>query len=190
MDDNQYKQEFSAACERTRRLGYPTETISFNDKRFLVGDGLSQITATLQKLLGSTPPERVGNNCVKINEILHDYIEENKLFRAYFTIGYFHVGGEYKFKFSETDLQQWLLNGHTGTAAGLNLHAWLTLESLELLDATLPTSVGLSTKDSRLLGGVITCRPSKLNGDLTFHPMVVGADIIADIAPKQFVFIG
>lgn len=189
MDDNQYQEEFFAACERTRRLGYSAETVSFNDKRFAAGTGLAQIAAMLQKLFGSTTPERIGNNCVEINEILHDYINEYNLFRAYFTIGYFRIDGDYKFKFSETDLQRWLADGHTGTAAGLNLHAWLTLESLELIDATLPTSVGLSSKDSRLLGSVITCRPSELNGDLTFHPMIVGADIIGDIAPTRYVFI-
>ena len=129
-------------------------------------------------------PEIVAGNCLNISLLLKNLIEDELNLKSYFTLGSFRMSGKSSFEFTENELKQWIQYG-IPDFANINIHAWLTLESLEIIDATIATTIGIACNIPEAVGGVIHDLPSDLSGDLSFHPVVVGAEILPDIGAAQ-----
>jgi hypothetical protein len=61
--------------------------------------------------------------------------------------------------------------GHKG--GNMNIHAWLTLPSTEIIDVSLATTMGIVQKRPEMLGLAITRPADELNG-MAYKPMLVG----------------
>ena len=188
MDIEQYKKEFIEAFARAKRLGNDQGDISYASfsSKLLAGSTLESLLTLLQKVLGSMTPETVAGNCLNVSLLLKNLIEDELNLKTYFTLGSFRMSGKSSFEFTENELKQWIQYG-IPDFANIDIHAWLTLESLEIIDATIATTIGIACDVPDAVGGLIYGLPSDISVDLSFHPVVVGAEILSDIgAAKAF----
>jgi hypothetical protein len=186
MDIEQYKGEFLEAFARAKRLGYDQGNVSsasFSNK-LLVGKTRDSLGTLFQRVLGSMTPEIVAGNCLNISLLLKNLIEDELNLKSYFTLGSFQLCGKSSFEFTEDELKHWIRHG-IPDFANIDIHAWLTLESLEIIDATIATTIGVTCNDPEAVGGVILDLPSDLSEGLSFHPVVVGAEILPDIGAAE-----
>jgi hypothetical protein len=182
MNPNQYKIEFLEASERANRFGYKRPDMSnfIECDEILVGETFDSLLLLVGKKLSSTTPEVIAGNCLNVNRLLYKCIEEDLNLQNYFTLGYIKIEGKTSFEFTEEDLSKWIKYGIPNFCQ-INMHAWLTFESLEILDTTLPTSFALSNNMPNEAGGIIHGYPKDLYGDLSFHPVILGSDVLFDI---------
>lgn len=65
----------------------------------------------------------------------------------------------------------------------LDLHIWLTLPSLVIVDLTIATTVAL-LKGLHVPKGQIICKHySEFTGGVVYHPMLIGEDYIYKVLP-------
>ncbi|MFV2854610.1 hypothetical protein ACNIZ2_28230, partial [Escherichia coli] len=82
---------------------------------------------------------------------------------VYFTLGWIDDGTpKGMFRFDEDFITDTLKNGYTGDT--VNLHAWLTLPSMEIIDITLSTTISMLQGHKNQLGGVIIKRADDIKG--------------------------
>ena len=77
---------------------------------------------------------------------------------------------------SEASLKKLLTEGINGNT--INLHTWLTLPSMEILDFTLPTTLGKISGNKEMYGKTIIKHPSKLTNNMEYHPLLVGEEFL------------
>lgn len=93
-----------------------------------------------------------------------------------YTIGWVDDGTEKgMFKFDDAFIADKLNNGHAGGT--VNIHAWLTLPSMEVIDVALITSIAVLQKLPEGHGGVLAQHPDELKG-MAYKPMLVGPDFL------------
>jgi hypothetical protein len=93
-----------------------------------------------------------------------------------YTIGWVDDGTERGvFKFGDDFIDDELQNGLGG--GKINLHVWLTLPGMEIIDAALATTYAElhGLKEGR--GGVLAMRAYDVR-DMAYKPMLVGADFL------------
>ena len=67
----------------------------------------------------------------------------------------------------------------TGVEGEVNLHAWLTLPSMEVLDFSLPTSYAKVNNRPEDIGSAIAEHANKLSANgMTYKPLIVGEDFL------------
>lgn len=87
------------------------------------------------------------------------------------------LNGENVYYQTEDSLTRILSEGLDVSSA--NLHAWLTLPSMEIIDMIFPTSYGvINNKKPSELGGVIIKHASELTGGMSYHPMIIGTEFL------------
>lgn len=87
--------------------------------------------------------------------------------------------GIIRFQMSEKELHSLIRNGLDLSAPAVNLHAWLTFPSMEILDITYLTSYGVVNDLPHLLGLVVSGQHGDLNPkNYIYHPLVVGEDFV------------
>lgn len=91
---------------------------------------------------------------------------------VYYTLGWIDDGSlKGMFKFDDQTIAEKLATGHHDET--LNIHAWLTLPTMEIIDLTLTTTVCLLQGLKEGAGGVIVKKADEVTG-LTYKPMLVG----------------
>lgn len=104
--------------------------------------------------------------------------------KSYLTIGHYKHCGKNLYKFSKRDLRKWIQEPVTGIVNSLDAHTWITLESGEVIDATLPTTLGYLFGKTELYGHGFLGYPQDIaiESNLIFHPMFLGTqEILQDI---------
>ncbi|NQD80991.1 hypothetical protein HP436_12470 [Pseudomonas sp. CrR14] len=56
----------------------------------------------------------------------------------------------------------------------LNLHAWLTLPSLEVIDITFGTTYGVVRNASDFIGRMCFMHPDDMTAGMQYHPQLIG----------------
>jgi len=71
--------------------------------------------------------------------------------------------------------------------SGLNLHAWLTIDSGEIIEPTLMTSIATVSPDKyhHFLGSVGWGQPTDILSDHKYFPMAVGAEFAECLHSKS-----
>lgn len=181
MNLEQYKNEFIAAQQRSAKFGLSPDPLHFSQTKFLTDEHILRFANVLQNYFNQYNHYReVAHNCLNINLALHSILNDELNLRNHFTLGYINDGTHDFFKFSESDLNEWVKTG-IPDPYNANLHAWLTLDSMEIIDATFGTTLAVLTDDETSVGGIIHCLPSEFAGELQFHPMAVGSEILFKI---------
>jgi len=97
--------------------------------------------------------------------------------------------GTVRFQMDEKELRSLVRNGLDLASPALNLHAWLTFPSMEIIDITYLTSYGVVNDKPHLLGLVVTGMPGTLNpADYTYHPLVLGENFVEAAKLNQVMF--
>lgn len=185
-----YRALFEKAVERTAELGLSIPEIVYTDKTYWTPEALSSFDAYIREerrelladgLVGSSERR------VQIHVGLLEPLQEFFSCKVYLTVGSVTRSKNEWYALSDKEVRQWLKEGAYGD--DLNLHAWLTLDSLEILDMTfLPTVVGIGER-SEFSRRAITISPDLLpraqpqiplypSNGLKYQPFVVGLDFL------------
>ncbi|MBE8563789.1 hypothetical protein [Vibrio sp. OPT20] len=171
-----YQQEFKVALERTKRFNLKSPYVTCQDVRFLTYEFMTKFPRLLQQYIGLPTEDDVVAKCLEFHYKLQQPISEIIGVPCEFTIGHIESKDQKLFYQSETDLLALLQNGFKGST--LNIHAWLTLPSMEILDLTFPTSYAKINNIKGGAGGIIASHADELSNGVKYHPMLVGEDFL------------
>lgn len=101
-----------------------------------------------------------------------------------YTIGYINLGDRLAFHTPIERLKQ-ILDRGLPIHGEMNLHAWLTLPSHEIIDLTLATTYGIANNIPKLLGSAAFIHPSDMVGGQSYHPQLVGEDFLQRIGAMR-----
>ena len=171
-----YKNEFESAVERTKNFGLKCPDVSYQEGRLLTPDLMSGFAQAFQKHIGEPSVEDVVAQCLSFHFALLEPMSKIIGMPCQFTIGYVETVDRLMFHQTEDDLLNILNNGVSEPS--LNIHAWLTLPTMEIIDLSLPTSYAVLNNHKDGIGGVIAKHPDELTGGMKYHPMLVGEDFL------------
>lgn len=170
-----YLNDFKEALLRTKRFGIKTPELEYCNKRFLDKSGAEEASKAIQAL-GEFSVDEIAFQCLSINIKLYETLMNSLKTRVFYTIGFIAIDEDEYFKQTDASLKQMLKDGVKGPT--VNLHAWLTLPSMEILDFSFPTSYGKLIGLPQMFGQVITGHADELTGGLKYYPMIVGAEFL------------
>lgn len=179
-----YLEEFRGAIGRTNGYGLCTKDISIEEnKRFISEESLRRMRDSLDLHLGEMGIDEIAAQCMLLNLRIKKRVSELLRSQVYFTIGHVEFDGDSLFYQSEQSLKNMLKHGIDGPS--VNIHAWLTLPSMEILDFSFGTSYAVATGDKRGMGAVIVNHADNLTGGMKYHPMVIGSEYLHKIGAIQ-----
>ncbi|MDO6488216.1 hypothetical protein Q4503_10925 [Colwellia sp. 6_MG-2023] len=113
----------------------------------------------------------IAGQCFKVHYMMRPIVEELLGAKAYFTLGYIKLNGEYQHKMELSVLLDMLSKGLI-TDPKMKLHAWITLPNMEIIDFTTLTSVAFANNSSLELVDIIY----GLSGsrDVDYYPQLSG----------------
>lgn len=171
-----YAEEFIAAADRTKRLSLKCPDFSVIDKRFLSEEKMNKFPYALRDAVGEIGIEELVAQCLSIHHKLAEPVSNILEAPVYYTIGYVETSEGSLFKQNEESLKTILESGLPSLE--LNIHAWLTLPSMEVLDVSLSTSLAVIKKMEKGLGGVIAAKADELKDGISYHPLLIGDDFL------------
>ncbi|MCG3662993.1 hypothetical protein L5F37_06230 [Aliarcobacter butzleri] len=170
-----YQKNFEIANERTKRFNLDDVNIKFSDKRYISKELIERFPYALRDTFGELAIEELASQCLSINFRLKDFISNFLNCPVYYTIGYIVIGEKKYFHQDEDSLENILKNGVSTNK--INLHAWLTLPSMEIIDPSIITSCALINNMKEELGGVIMNHADEVK-NMQFIPMLIGEDFL------------
>lgn len=174
---NTYRQEFEEAIRRTEKFGLSCPKIQFSEERQITD--LSKLSEVFVRTIGQPGLKEIVAQCLSMHYRLLPAYERFFGSPVYFTIGWVLDPPHEFHKITDTEISSLLDNGIKGLT--VNIHAWLTLPSMEVLDFVFPTSLAFIQKKPENYGLVISKHPSDFTGGFQFHPMLIGVDFLRKI---------
>lgn len=175
-----YERAFRAAERFTKRLGFDPRTLAYSRAPLLDDGRVNRITAVAQSQLGHLAPEDVAHACAMVSQSIKGELVREIRSPMSLTIGYVESGGHVAYRFTRSEVRR-LLNATAVTPRRWSFHAWLTLPSMELIDATLATTYAVENGDLANVGGLIMRHADRLRG-MRYFPVIVGDEIVSALA--------
>ena len=179
MISSNYATEWAAAVERTKRFGLdvPSHEVQLT-KQYLTDERQPEFPYVVQRGLGDLDFSDVVAQCMAIHYRLAPVIQEWLGCPVLYTLGWIDDGTDTgMFKFDDDFIADKLKNGHAGGT--VNLHAWLTLPSMEVIDMALATTIAVINKMPEGYGRVLARPADGLDG-MAYKPMLVGPDFLRE----------
>jgi hypothetical protein len=186
-----YQKHLQDAIERTKALGLAVEDFHIDKHAFpfvhpIVNEArIKQMNELLYERVYHLPIDEVAFHCSVHSIVLQKEIEKLLRTETLLTSGYFEFRGKTAFHHSIDQLNDWVKQ--KASFSKREIHVWLTLPSLEVIDITALASL-LKVNDKILgvdLGHVnyqncIIGRPDDLEGDhsIIHKPQFVGFDFL------------
>lgn len=180
VNKSTYHYEWRGAVRRAKKFKLHTPEKS-NQKphavRYLSSDNMVRLAELYQRVIGTRRPEEVAGQCVSVHLETQAAVSELLGCEVFFTLGWVYLSetGTEWFKFDDQFIANSLQNGLAGK---VSLHAWLTLPSMEIIDASLATSIAVSRNQLEGLGGLTFKHADELTGGVRYKPMLVGEDFL------------
>lgn len=176
---SRYHQEWSRAIQRSKQfdLQLPSSLARKPSKqRYLTDENKQKIGGLYQSIMGSSDPEAHVGQCVSLHLETQDAVSKLLGCEALFTLGWiYRPNSTNLFEFDELFIAHSLQDGLFGE---VNIHAWLTLPSMEIIDASLGTTLGVLWNDPKLIGGITAAHADELQGGIEYKPMLIGQDFL------------
>lgn len=176
-----YSDEFHAAIERTARLGL-TAPVAFQElpRKLLNDKRIRHMPKVLQPLFKEVKSyQELSGQCMSIHHEALPILEEWLQHPVYYTIGWVDDGTPRGLhRIDEATIEDKLANGHN--EATINLHAWLTLPTMEVIDLALATTFAVVHNRPEGYGSVISKKADDLKG-FSYKPMLVGSEFLERI---------
>lgn len=182
-----YKYEWANAIARTERLGLSDglRFIEMESRRILNDKNMRKIPKALTQII---KPEmgfrQLANECVSIHLMARDVIEKCISLPVFLTLGWVETTSTEEsnlYEFTEQDIQHKLIHGHHTPT--MEIHAWLTLPSYEIIDLTLSTTFAVNHNQLENAGKFIAKKADDVTG-LIYRPMLVGDKYLEKIGVK------
>ncbi len=175
-----YRSNFEHAVKFTRACGFKVDQPSWVKQDLLVVDG-SFIEPAFRSA-GVVDPSMAAGQCLKWCHYLAPHFEQQIGAKVWVTIGQLWKDDQQVFSPTWAELRQWARTGitldgiHKEGRQGINLHAWLTVESGEIIEPTYGSSLAAFAADAyaKLSGAVIWGRDPHVLNHHRYFPMAVG----------------
>lgn len=175
-----YKDEFLQAFRNAKEFSLDTPDIEFSTKKLISNERIDKLPQFLEDRLGGITPEMIFVQCFYFHLLAKDHLEDFFNSPIYFTIGHVEIPGKTYFYHTKKDLKTLLTNGMDNPE--MNLHAWLTLPSMEIIDLTLLGSIAYARGDKPPKDfGIIANHADQLLDGCKYHPTLVGDDFLVRI---------
>ena len=140
-----YRTEFLKALDFSEKMKFGMPDWCRSRPPFKTGSCLSMNTRKALKDLFNILMRESGaalfvGQCLNVSLIVSARVEQMLEINPAITLGWIQDGGKTLFKFTPDDLDKWTRDG-IDNPLKLNLHAWLTLPGLEIVDFSLPLSI-------------------------------------------------
>ena len=136
-----YYQRLLEAQQLAKKLGLETPPI-ISPTEHLWCDG--ELFQRIAPYLTITDPHELVAKCNIVSQITAEVIEQQLPCRAYLTIGDVYIDGEPNFRCDSAHLESVTAKGkHSLTPTMYRHHAWITLDSMEIIDFTFNTSLAM-----------------------------------------------
>lgn len=130
----------------------------------------------------SRPDDRIAGRCLEITFALVEFLASAGVSSLY-TLGWMSFGGNPVYHFTPDDVRTWLAHGH-GDRQKIDMHAWVTLSSGEIIDPSWLSTVGIVRDRRELIGAVIIAEPAQPTSH-RYHPVTIDTAILARIGLVQ-----
>jgi hypothetical protein len=170
-----YIAELRRAIAFTREIGLTTRSDFHPTGKFLSEEFCSILREWTRLNVCPRPDDQIAGRCLRVSHELAEFLAGAAI-PVIYTLGWMSYLGDPLFKFSEADVQKWLSDGLPNRDR-LDMHAWVTLSSGEVIDASWLSTVGIVRGQRDLIGAVIVVDPEH-EGAHRYHPVVVDAPIV------------
>ncbi|WP_165841893.1 hypothetical protein [Paraburkholderia unamae] len=172
-----YAHEFAAAVTRSKEFGLLAPQFELETtRRWFDANRLARFPYVMRDGLGELGIEDLMSQCMSIHYRMRSVVQDWLDCPVMYTLGWIDDGTAHgMFKFDDAFITKMLRIGHNGGT--VNLHAWLTLPSMEIIDVSLATTMGIAQKRPEMLGLTIIRPADELTG-MAYKPMLVGDDFL------------
>ena len=174
-----YKERFSKAITRTQAFGLAQPSIEYTSGQLLTDELQVEFPFMLRDEVGEIGIEELVGQCLSIHMKLRDSLSRIVKAPCYYTIGFVETVERNISYQTEESLKKILQTGIQSQT--LDIHAWLTLPTMEIVDFSFLTSYAVANRDPRGLGGLIANHADALTGGMKYHPMLIGEDYLRKI---------
>lgn len=171
-----YKDEFKLATERTKAFGLTHPDILYTDKTILTPEFMNVFRTLFTEHIGYPSVSEIVGQCLLLHFVLQKPLSEAVGSTCALTIGHIEDNERFRFHQTESDLFNIMTEGIKGSS--LNVHAWLTLPSMEIIDVSFLTSYAVVNQLNDGIGAVIARHPDQLENGLKYHPMIIGDEFL------------
>lgn len=176
-----YQEDFLKAIERTSSFNlHPKPAFSVISGQFMNAARVNDLNKILAPVFsGIHSYEQLVGECMPIHLKARPVLEKWLGCPVYFTLGWIDDGSSKGlFRFDDETIAEKLASGHQGET--LDIHAWLTLPTMEIIDLTLTTTICLLQGIKEGEGGVIVKKADEVTG-LSYKPMLIGETYLHSI---------
>ncbi len=158
-----------------RELGCTTRS-GFDPTPPLVSAEFSDVVLEWARLnICSRDDDGIAGRCMHITNEFVGFLRGAGL-DAIFTLGWMSYQDEPVYQFSPDDVRLWLAEGIRDRQS-MNVHAWATLPSAEIVDPSWLSTVGIVQNRRHLVGAVIIADPAQETSH-QYHPVAVDTDVL------------
>jgi hypothetical protein len=179
-----YEEEFTAANARRQLFGKKELPFQKSQRWFLDPNTLNGMAHAIRGVTEQYTVEEMAANCASVSLHVGPVIGKFLGTDAIFTLGYFSVGDRDFCYLNEKTLLEWAENGPP-TFPVVDVHAWLTLPSFEIIDITSGSTIEIALNIKEARGNAITMHYSQLSGGWVFHPVILGEDMLPVLGLEQ-----
>ncbi|MBP0714255.1 hypothetical protein ABXK61_13130 [Burkholderia sola] len=175
-----YRSNFEQAVDFTAACGFKMALPYWVDRDILGANG--DFIEPAFRAGGVEDPAKAAGQCLKWCHYLAPHFERQLGAKVWVTIGQLWKDDQQIFSPTWTDLKRWCKTGitlaelHQEKRQGINLHAWLTVESGEIIEPTFGSSLAAFAGDAyaKLSGAVVWGRDPHVLNHHRYFPMAVG----------------
>ena len=162
----------------THELGCTRRT-GFDASPSIVTPEFSEILREWARInLCSRPDEHIAGMCMQITHDLVQFLQGAGI-EAIYTLGWMSYHDHPVYRFGEVDVHRWIENGIPDRRK-VDVHAWATLPSAEIVDPSWLSTVGIVRDKRDLIGAVIIADPDQRTAH-QYHPVTVDTQILFQI---------
>ena len=138
-----YRDLFEQAVERTVELGLPAVDVEYVDARHFSPERVSEFGSFVAREFAPALAGGLSATCMMVHSGLVGAVEEFFRCGAYLTVGPVTTPKGELYPLTSEQVRRWMTE--KVDARDVELHAWITLDSMEILDMTLlPTIADVS----------------------------------------------
>ena len=179
-----YEREFYEAVKNTSNLGLGSYTAFKNtDNRLITNESIIQLSKSIEHL--NFTPDLLVAQCLEIHFKLKPYVDNFFGVNSTLTIGHVEgkIGGKAFYEPLEKRIEY--LKTPVDIKSSINIHIWLTLPTLEILDFTLPSTLAKAL-DLKDLEGAIIGQHGDDDNDHFYKPEFVGKEYLYKTGLMRF----
>lgn len=170
---------YVAAMQRavafTREIGCTTRT-GFDPAPAFINPEISEVILEWARLnICSRDDDGIAGRCMHITSEFVSFLRGAGL-DAIFTLGWMSYHDEHVYHFGPDDVRRWLAHG-IADRKNMNVHAWATLASAEIVDPSWLSTVGIVQNKRHLIGAMIIADPAQVTRH-QYHPVAVDTDVL------------